>query len=94
MFEIIAKIDSIVLIQYIQRHKGEKVDINNLIKAFNQTAIINCNSKCELDELQLCVNRDDQTGLPKQLIQCPLGATITSDSCQKAQCEYVLIPLP
>jgi hypothetical protein len=59
----------------------------------NQTAIINCNSKCELEEIQMCMNRDDQTGLPKQLIQCPIGARITSDSCEKARCKYVFIPL-
>jgi hypothetical protein len=39
------------------------------------------------------MNRDDQTGLPTQLIQCPIGARITSDSCEKARCKYVYIPL-
>jgi hypothetical protein len=39
------------------------------------------------------MDRDDQSGLPKQLIQCPTGARITSDSCKKARCEYVFIPL-
>jgi hypothetical protein len=41
----------------------------------------------------MCINRDDQTGLPNQLIQCPIGARITSDSCEKARCKYVFIPL-
>ena len=59
----------------------------------NQTAIINCNSKCELEEVWMCVNRNEQTGLPTELIPCPLGARNTSDSCRKARCEYVYIPL-
>jgi hypothetical protein len=41
----------------------------------------------------MCMNRDDHTGLPNQLIPCPLGARYASDSCKKARCEYVFIPL-
>ncbi len=59
----------------------------------NQTSIINCNSKCELEELWMCMGRDHRTGLPNKLITCPLGARNTSDSCKKARCEYVFIPL-
>lgn len=39
------------------------------------------------------MSRDDQTGLPNQLIPCPAGARNASNSCKKARCEYVLIPL-
>lgn len=39
------------------------------------------------------MGRDDQTGLPNQLIPCPLGARNASDSCKKSRCEYVIIPL-
>lgn len=39
------------------------------------------------------MGRDDQTGLPNQPIPCPLGARHTSDSCEKAHCAYVSIPL-
>ena len=60
---------------------------------FNQTSIINCNSKCELEEVWMCIERNNDTGLPNQLISCPLGARMTSNSCQKAQCEYVFVPL-
>ena len=59
----------------------------------NQTSIINCNSKCELEEVWMCIDRDGDTGLPNKLISCPLGARMTSNSCQKAQCEYVVVPL-
>jgi hypothetical protein len=41
----------------------------------------------------MCMDRDDYTGLPNQLIACPAGARYASDSCQKARCEYVFIPL-
>ena len=59
----------------------------------NQTTIINCNSKCELEEVWMCMGRDRRTGLPNKLMPCPLGARNTSDSCKKARCEYVFIPL-
>jgi hypothetical protein len=39
------------------------------------------------------MGRDHRTGLPNKLITCPLGARNTSDSCKKARCEYVFIPL-
>jgi hypothetical protein len=39
------------------------------------------------------MSRDHRTGLPNKLIPCPLGARNTSDSCKKARCEYVFIPL-
>jgi len=39
------------------------------------------------------MDRDIDTGLPNQLIQCPPGARYASDSCKKARCEYVFIPL-
>jgi hypothetical protein len=39
------------------------------------------------------MGRNHHTGLPNKLIPCPLGARITSDSCKKARCEYVFIPL-
>ncbi|CAF1055418.1 unnamed protein product [Rotaria sordida] len=79
--------------EYIQRYAGEKVGINYLIAALNQTAIINCNSKCELEEVWMCMHRDRHTGLPNRFVTCPPGARNTSDSCKKAQCEYVFIPL-
>jgi hypothetical protein len=41
----------------------------------------------------MCIDRDVGTGLPNQLITCPLGARYASDSCKKARCEYVFIPL-
>ncbi|CAF5157689.1 unnamed protein product, partial [Rotaria sp. Silwood1] len=78
---------------YIQRNVGQKVNLNYLVTALNQTAIINCNSKCELEEIAICMNRDHHTNLPKRFITCPLGARNTSDSCKKAQCEYIFIPL-
>ncbi|CAF4610104.1 unnamed protein product, partial [Rotaria magnacalcarata] len=31
--------------EYIQRNAGEKVGLDYLVEALNQTAIINCNSK-------------------------------------------------
>ncbi|CAF4327061.1 unnamed protein product, partial [Rotaria magnacalcarata] len=79
--------------EYIQRNAGEKVGLDYLVEALNQTAIINCNSKCELDEIQLCMHRDHHTGLPTRFVACPPGARNNSDSCKKAHCEYVLIPL-
>ncbi|CAF1330825.1 unnamed protein product [Rotaria sp. Silwood1] len=79
--------------EYIQRNVGQKVNLNYLVTALNQTAIINCNSKCELEEIAICMNRDHHTNLPKRFITCPLGARNTSDSCKKAQCEYIFIPL-
>lgn len=39
------------------------------------------------------MGRDYQTGLPNKLISCPLGARLQSDSCKKARCEYVFVPL-
>lgn len=39
------------------------------------------------------MGRDERTGLPNQPIPCPLGARHTSDSCEKAHCAYVSIPL-
>ncbi len=41
----------------------------------------------------MCMNRDNQSGLPIELIKCPTGAREASDSCKKARCEYVFIPL-
>jgi hypothetical protein len=41
----------------------------------------------------MCMNRDDQTGLPNKLIPCPSGARNASDSCKKFRCKYVFIPL-
>jgi len=63
-----------------------------LLNAFNQTATISCTNKCELDEIAFCISRDNQTGLPGQSIPCPIGAQTSSDTCQKARCEYVYIP--
>ncbi|CAF3518559.1 unnamed protein product [Rotaria socialis] len=82
-----------LIYEYIQRYAGEKIGLTYLISMLNQTSIINCNSKCELEELQICIDRDQNTGLPNKLIPCPLGARNTSDSCRKARCEYVSIPL-
>ncbi|CAF3653075.1 unnamed protein product [Adineta steineri] len=79
--------------EYIQRYAGEKIGLDYLLTIFNQTAIINCNSKCELEEIWMCMNRDDDSGLPNRLITCPPGARNASDSCRKARCEYVFIPL-
>jgi len=79
--------------EYIQRYAGEKIGLTYLVSALNQTAIINCNSKCELEEVWMCMGRDHRTGLPNKLISCPLGARNTSDSCKKARCEYVFVPL-
>ncbi|CAF1117577.1 unnamed protein product [Rotaria sordida] len=79
--------------EYIQRYAGEKIGLTYLISMLNQTAIINCNSKCELEEIWICINRNHHTGLPNESISCPLGARNTSDSCKKARCEYVFIPL-
>ncbi|CAF2098977.1 unnamed protein product [Rotaria magnacalcarata] len=78
--------------EYIQLYAGEKIGLTYLISMLNQTSIINCNSKCELEELWICIDRDQNTGLPNKLIPCPLGARNTSDSCRKARCEYVSIP--
>ena len=39
------------------------------------------------------MGRDQRTGLPNAPIPCPLGARHTSDSCEKARCAYVSIPL-
>jgi hypothetical protein len=41
----------------------------------------------------MCVSRDHRTGLPNKPVPCPLGARNTSDTCKKARCEYVFIPL-
>lgn len=71
---------------------GEKIGLDYLINAFNRTAIVNCNEKCELEELWLCVERISATGLPGGLIECPSGARNVSDSCRKYRCEYVFIP--
>ncbi|CAF1384808.1 unnamed protein product [Adineta ricciae] len=79
--------------EYIQRYSGEKIGIDYLVAMLNQTAIINCNSKCELEEVWMCMDRDETTGLPTRLIPCPSGARNTSDSCKKARCEYVFVPL-
>jgi len=79
--------------EYIQRYAGEKIGLNYLVYILNQTSIINCNSKCELEEIWICMGRDRRTGLPNKLISCPLGARNTSDSCKKSRCEYVYIPL-
>ncbi|UJR32000.1 hypothetical protein I4U23_019470 [Adineta vaga] len=79
--------------EHIQRYAGEKIGLSYLISLLNQTAIINCNNRCELEEVWMCMSRQYHTGLPNQLIPCPLGAFHTSDSCQKSRCEYVYIPL-
>ncbi|UJR14731.1 hypothetical protein I4U23_001723 [Adineta vaga] len=79
--------------EYIQRYAGEKIGLDYLVTMLNQTAIINCNSKCELEEVWMCVHRDDDSGIPDRLISCPLGARNVSDSCRHARCEYVFIPL-
>ncbi|CAF4195552.1 unnamed protein product, partial [Rotaria sp. Silwood2] len=78
---------------YIQRYAGQKIALTYLISVFNQTAIISCNSKCELEEIGICINRDDHTGLPNNFITCPLGARNASDSCKEDRCEYIFIPL-
>lgn len=80
-------------LQYIQRYAGEKIGLTYLLTMLNQTAIVSCNSKCELEELWLCLGRDDQTGYPTAPIPCPFGARNTSDSCRKARCEYVSLPI-
>ncbi|CAF3682882.1 unnamed protein product [Rotaria sp. Silwood1] len=79
--------------EYIQYNAGKKINLTYLLSIFNQTAIIICNSKCELEEIELCINRDYYTGLPNQLITCPLGARNASDTCKDIRCEYIFIPL-
>lgn len=59
----------------------------------NQTAIINCNSRCELEEVWMCMARDVNTGLPNGFMPCPAGARNASDSCRKSHCEYVVVPV-
>lgn len=39
------------------------------------------------------MGRDRRTGLPSKLIGCPSGARNTSDSCRKAHCEFVYLPV-
>lgn len=39
------------------------------------------------------MHRNHHTGLPDRFIPCPFGARNTSDSCQKAKCVYVSIPI-
>ncbi|CAF1366565.1 unnamed protein product [Didymodactylos carnosus] len=79
--------------EYIQRYSGEKIGINYLYERFNNTVIVNCKPNCNLDELWLCFYRDHTTGLPTHPVQCPPGARNQSDTCKKARCEYVYIPL-
>jgi len=92
LVEMVTKPGSLTY-EYIQRYAGEKIGLSYLVSVLNQTAIINCNSRCELEEVWMCMSREHRTGLPNKLIPCPSGARNTSDTCKKARCEYVFIPL-
>ena len=72
---------------------GGRIPLAYLLEMFNQTAIVSCNSKCELEEFWICFARDNLTGYPTHPIPCPFGARNTSDSCLKSHCEFLSIPI-